>query len=122
MIERRPFPRYQIELPLEVFLGESQGFTGMGRDISRSGIGLELARDAVEALAQSGSVLNTGDRFHLTMEMQPPGAGRLVAECHTSFVRRLSQDRYIVGARFLNLDGGEARYEAFLAWCAAASQ
>ena len=118
MIERRPSPRYQVETPVVVYFEKSARFTGLTRDASRGGLGLELGRHAVEALAQGGSVLTTGDRFRVEIDGVPGGPDPVVVACRTSFVRRLAQDRYAIGAQFQRFEAGEARYDAFLARCA----
>lgn len=67
-------------------------------EVSLSGISLDVSRVAVETLARSGSTLLAGDHFRVfSVPGTPPIDG---IDCHTVVVRRLSRDKYLVGAAF----------------------
>ncbi len=122
MIERRLFPRYCVELRAEVWQPEGKVYQAIGTELGRGGVALDLDCAVVEGMACVGGKLNQGDRFRLRLHLgDVASGGMLSAECRAAYVRRLSQDRYAIGARFHHIEGGEARLEAFLSWCAESS-
>jgi hypothetical protein len=120
MIERRLFPRYPVELQAEVWSADDSPCVATCINLGRGGVELETGRNAVEALAQTGSILNAGDSFRMRLQLGRSGEGRgeLVVDCRATYVRRLSQDSYCLGVRFATIVDGEGRLGAYLAWCA----
>lgn len=79
-------------------------------DVSLTGMGLSIPRDAVVALAQGGSVLTPGDTFDLIISPFVEAADGVIGprlEARVRHVRRLSQYLYHVGVWFDALDQGQ---------------
>lgn len=107
MQERRLFPRYPLSRPLVLLGADGQRFEATSCDISRGGVGLLIDRATAVALARGGAVLTVGDHFDLVFPEGPgeAAAGTLTLDCRVRFIRRLSMDRYSVGAMFEQVDG-----------------
>jgi hypothetical protein len=74
-------------------------------DLSVAGIGLEMGREGVLGLAQSGSILCPGDRLEVVLPSAVLAAqGDLDLQCRVKEVRRISLEKYIVGIWFEELD------------------
>ena len=111
MIEQRLLPRFPLQLSAEVLRNGTSRYAATTRDIARGGVGLEVDSHAVTALAQGGSVLTTGDQFDVRISDVPAKDGRMAVlqiRCQAHFVRRLSQNRYAVGAKFVRFDSPES--------------
>jgi len=98
MQERRLSPRYPFTRPVEVRGRRREVFAARSCDISGAAIGLVMARSAVIALAQGGSILTTGDQFEVVLARDG-----LSLDCRVRHIRRLSQEQYMVGAWFADL-------------------
>jgi hypothetical protein len=110
MLERRIVPRYPFERPVELSSPQGRQFVAEGCDISAVGICMTLSHAAVVALAQGGGLLTPGDAVQVEIALpmaQQAAEVRLAVACRVSHVRRQSQDRYIVAARFANLRRAE---------------
>ena len=109
MQERRLSPRYAYSQPVELSDRRGVSYQGRSNEISVTGIGLLLSRHVVVALAQGGSILTTGDRFHLILpgSLNPSSQGGLTLECRVTTVRRLSREEYQVGASFVDPSTGQ---------------
>jgi hypothetical protein len=103
MHDRRLFPRYSLSSPVEVCNRQGACFEAQSWEISSVGIGLQMSRGAVLGLGQGGSILTTGDQFELIMAgaADPYFGDSLRVDCWVGHVRRLSQEQYVVGARFV---------------------
>lgn len=84
-----------------------------------AGVGVEVSRETVQALAQGGAVLTAGDNFQVLLGQATLGAdsaGVLCLDCRAQVVRRLSLDQYHVAALFHGLDSdAEAALGALIA-------
>ena len=109
MQERRLFPRYMFERQVQLRGPRGETFDARGCDLSIAGIGLQLRRPVVQALAQGGSVLTIGDPFELILSTAGDHArwAGLTLACRVKHVRRLSQEEYLVAAWFSNLDSAQ---------------
>ncbi len=114
--DRRLFPRYSFTRPAAVRGPDGALLEARSRDISAVGISLLMARDAVAALAQGGSILTIGDRFQLLLPSTLGSSleGDLTLKCRATYVRRLSLVEYQVGARFLDPTAGQKTRIALL--------
>jgi hypothetical protein len=111
MFEQRLLPRYPLQRSAEVLRNGTLRYPAITRDIARGGVGLEVDSHAVAALAQGGTVLTTGDQFDVRLSDVPAADGRmsvLKIRCQAHFVRRLSQNRYVIGAKFIHFDSPES--------------
>lgn len=111
MIEQRLLPRYPLQRSAEVLRSGTLRYAATIRDIALGGVGLEVDSHAAAALAQAGSVLTTGDQFDVRLCDVPAsngGTAVLQIRCQAHFVRRLSQTRYAVGAKFIRFDSPES--------------
>lgn len=102
MQERRLYPRYSLSLPVEVRSQQGERFDAHSWEVSSVGIGLQMSRGTVVALAETGSILTTGDQFEVIMAdaADPYFGDSLRVDCRVRHVRRLSQEQYQVGAWF----------------------
>ncbi len=76
-------------------------FDAESSDISVNGIVLQTTRHAVVGLAQGGAILTAGDRVKLRLYPETANNGNgILLEGRARHVRRLSQDRYLVGVWF----------------------
>lgn len=109
MQERRIFPRFSLERPVELRAPDGSSFEALSSDISVGGIGLRLSHAAVVALAQGGTILTTGDCFELVLPgtLNASGQGGLTLECRVKHVRRLSRHEFHVGAWFVDPTPGQ---------------
>lgn len=110
MQERRLFPRYPLSRSVLLQNGNGDRFAATSSDISEGGIGLLIDRATAVALAQGGAVLTVGDRFDLVFagpddDLELAG---LLLDCRVRYIRRLSMDRYCVGAMFEDVDAPRA--------------
>lgn len=111
MFEQRLLPRYPLQRSAEVLRNGTLRYPATTRDIARGGVGLEVDSRAVAALAQGGAVLTTGDKFDVRLSDVPATDGTMVVlqiRCQAHFVRRLSQNRYAIGAKFIHFDSLES--------------
>jgi c-di-GMP-binding flagellar brake protein YcgR len=79
-------------------------------DVSLTGMGLSIDRDAARALAQGGSVLTPGDSFDLVLCPFVEAVDGVIGpklEARVRHARRLSQHEYHVGVWFDALDQGQ---------------
>ncbi|WP_078120073.1 PilZ domain-containing protein [Thiosocius teredinicola] len=101
MQERRLFPRYSYEQPMQLVGLDGELFDAESSDISVNGIVLQTTRHAVVGLAQGGAILTAGDRVKLRLYPETANNGNgILLEGRARHVRRLSQDRYLVGVWF----------------------
>lgn len=109
MPERRVFPRFPLERPVELRGPDGARFDVRSSDISVAGIGLRVSHTMVVALAQGGTILTTGDRFELVLPgtLNASAQGGLTLGCRVKQVRRLSQHEYHVGAWFIDPTPGQ---------------
>ena len=109
MKERRLSPRYTYTEMVGLLSLKGERFDARSCDISITGIGLLLTRATVVALAQSGSMLTTGDRFRLVLPgtLNASAQGGLTLNCRARHVRRLSREEYQVGVWFLDPTPGQ---------------
>ncbi|MDJ0739982.1 MAG: PilZ domain-containing protein [Gammaproteobacteria bacterium] len=102
MQERRLHPRFPVSWAARLGRGEGAWFDAEASDISIAGLGLSVSRDAVIALAQDGGLLTPGDTIEIRFVGGDGGPQTpLVYECLVRQVRRISQDRYVVGGLFV---------------------
>ena len=104
MQDRRLFPRYSYNSPVELRSRQGARFDAQSWEVSSVGIGLLMERSTVAALAQGGSILSTGDQFELIMvgAADPYFGDSLRVDCRVRHVRRLSQEQYLIGAWFVD--------------------
>ena len=108
-VDRRFSPRYPFVQTVELHDADGARYDARSSDISAVGISLLMARGAVVALAQGGSILTAGDRFQMLLPgtLNASVAGGLTLKCRVRHVRRLSRAEYQVGARFLDPTPGQ---------------
>lgn len=102
MHERRLTPRYSVEWPVTLHWQDSETFEVRACDISVTGIGLMVPRNAVVALAQGGSILTPGDRLQVGLAGAADSGAhdRVTLEGRVRHVRRLAHERYQLGIWF----------------------
>lgn len=101
MQERRLHPRYAVDWSVHVGDGAGESYDAVACNASLAGIGLEVTRAAIVGLARAGGMLLTGESFMLSSDATSPAIESVV--CRTVVVRRVAQDRYVVGASFVDL-------------------
>ena len=109
MQERRLYPRYPFEQPVELRGPKGDRFQARTCDISVAGMGVQLSHAMVVALAQGGMLLTTGDDFRLVLPgtLNDAMKGELTLDCRVKHVRRLSQNDYQVAVRFVDPTAGQ---------------
>lgn len=98
MLERRLHPRFSIDWPVRIGAETGALHDALASNISLSGIDLQVTHAVVVAMARSGGMLLPGDPFLLFSRdpmFQLDDIG-----CRTVLVRRISLERYVVGASF----------------------
>ena len=107
MQERRLYPRFPWAHSVRLRGARVEQFQAMSSDISVGGIGLELTRESVVALAQGGHILGPGDHLRVVLPADVAGGrGELDLRCRVRGVRRVSQEKYVAGTWFEQLDPG----------------
>jgi c-di-GMP-binding flagellar brake protein YcgR len=109
MIERRHFPRYSCELQLGICSPENGIYSVQANDISNAGISLMVSQSVLSRLSAEGLSLETGTRFQLTRVLNntDPEAAQTRFACQVMHVRRLSQEHYLIGAWFNDMEDTE---------------
>jgi hypothetical protein len=105
MHERRLYPRFPWVREVQLRGARGERFAARSFDLSVAGIGLEVSRDGVVGLAQSGGILCPGDHVGVLLSSAVAAAqGDLDLPCRVKEVRRVSLGRYVVGTWFEGLD------------------
>lgn len=99
MKERRLCPRYEFETDLSVQVGEARAYRVNSCDVSEVGISFYLSQSMLSSLNSAGQHLDIGDRIQLSLKDHAKGAD-IAVFCQIKHMRRLSQDRYLIGTWF----------------------
>lgn len=103
-------PRYRYKMEVTVCHNGGTSFAARTSDVSQHGMGLQLGREVVVALAQGGSVLTPGDRFEVVLSPHIASADGVIGPtllARVRHVRRLSQSDYHVGVWFNDPDASQ---------------
>ncbi len=77
-------------------------FPAQSHDVSLNSIGLDMMRSAVEGLAHDGAQLAPGDSVLVIVNYADDPSATLAGRVR--FVRRLSQQQFVVGVWFVDPD------------------
>ncbi len=90
-------------------------------DISPSGIQIECRHQLIEHLASFKSEAGLYPNFEMRFKLAQQGGAAIKSVCDVSYCRRLSQDKYHLGLKFISLsETDEARVLEFIDHTAAA--
>ena len=100
-------PRYRYNVEVTIYRKAEKCFAGRTSDVSLSGMGLQLTREVVIALAQGGNLLTPGDHFDVIFSPYVESVDGVIGPtlpARVRHVRRLSQHDYHVGVWFEDID------------------
>lgn len=106
MTEQRLAPRFACRWPVEVDGPEHRRFHAQAADISETGIAMLVDRAAAACLAPSGGVLSPRvPPVSIAVQVPgQPGVGGPRLEGRVRHIRRLSQEQYLIGIKFIEPD------------------
>lgn len=106
MSEQRLAPRFFCRWPVEVVGPEDRRFHAQAADISVTGIAMLVDRAAAACLAPSGGLLSPRVPPVSIAVQAPgnPGVGSRRLKGRVRHIRRLSQEQYLVGIKFIEPD------------------
>lgn len=117
---RRKFPRVPLQGEVDLQIA---GIVRSGKlmDISPSGLQIECRHQLIEHLAGFKSDAGLYPNFELRFKLVKRGSAAIKSICEVSYCRRLSQDTYHLGLRFISLsEADESRVMEFIDHAAAA--
>ncbi len=97
-MERRRFPRVEVEIPAKVHLASGDQVPVQIRDLSSAGLQIQCDSIDSERIAPDGNHLHQGQPLEVTVSFNL-AQDRFCLECRLVFVRRASQDLYVIGLR-----------------------
>ena len=106
MSEQRLSPRFFCRWPVEIVGPEDRRFHAQAADSSVTGMAMLVDRAAAACLAPAGGVLSPRVP-PVSVSVQVPGqaeVGKLRLQGRIRHIRRLSQDQYLIGVRFIDPD------------------
>lgn len=113
MQERRRVPRFNYACALPVRRAGGEQLPAFTTDVSLTGMGLKITRQALLVLADGDRLLMPGDRFEIVLPAADPAReSQLGLSARVRHVRRVSLEQYHVGVWF---DACEPPQEAALA-------
>lgn len=116
-IERRRFPRVEVELLGEMISANGEELPAAVDNISIGGI--QLRCDAITALRMTprGHLTSKGDRvdFDVRLQLDDGVSSTLSVRCRVIFCHRVAQHDYRMGLEFIDLDTERSgRVEQFI--------
>jgi len=117
---RRKFPRVPLQGKVDLQLAGMER-SGELMDISPSGLQIECRHHLVEHLSNFKSEAGLFPHFELRFKLARHGGAAIKSICDVSYCRRLSQDKYYLGLKFISLsEADESRVMDFIDHAAAA--
>jgi hypothetical protein len=108
MKERRIAPRYRCDFTVAVEV-EKQRYDFAASNISVTGLAVQVSQSAKQALAGLEMRLEVGDQLSLLLPAVDGGLPSVAARCQVQYVRRLSQQAWLMGCQFIDLDSATQR-------------
>ncbi|MBT8439860.1 MAG: PilZ domain-containing protein [Gammaproteobacteria bacterium] len=105
MKERRFAPRYRCDFTVAVEV-EKQRYDFAAHNISATGLAVQVSQSAKQALAGFDMRLEVGDQLNLLLPTDDAGQPSVPARCQVQYVRRLSQEAWLMGCQFVDPDAG----------------
>lgn len=103
MKERRFAPRYSCDFPVLVET-QAQRYELASSNLSAMGLALQLPQPVKQTLAESGVNLDTGNHLKILLPRVNEAFPSVLMECQVQYMRRLSQDSWLMGCQFVELD------------------
>jgi len=113
MKERRFAPRYRCDFSVAVEV-EKQRYDFAARNISLSGLAVEVSQATKQTLAEFDIRLDVGDPLTLLLPAVDQRQPYIPASCQVQYLRRLSQESWLMGCLFI--DPGAAITQAAEGW------
>lgn len=98
-MERRRFPRIEVDIPGKVSLESGVQVPVQIRDLSSAGLQIQCDGIDSERIVPDGNVIRQGQPLEVTISFNLAQDGFCLA-CRLVFVRRASQDLYVIGLRY----------------------
>lgn len=108
MKERRFAPRYRCDFSVAVEV-EKQRYDFAARNISLTGLAMEISQSTKQALAGFDIRLDVGDPLTLLLPAVGKDRASIPASCQVQYLRRLSQDSWLMGCQFTDPDAAITR-------------
>jgi hypothetical protein len=105
MKERRFAPRYSCDFTVAVEV-EKQRHEFAVRNISALGLAVEFSQLLKQILAGLGMRLDVGDHLNLLLPAVDGKPPSVPVRCQVQYLRRLSQDSWLMGCQFVKPDSG----------------
>lgn len=103
MKERRFAPRYSCDFTVAVEV-EKQRYDFAACNISVAGLSVEVPQPVKQALADVDIRLDVGDQLNLLLPAVGKDRPSVPASCQVQYLRRLSQESWLMGCQFVDLD------------------
>ena len=113
MKERRFAPRYRCDFSVAVEV-EKQRYSFAARNISLTGLAVEVSQSTKQTLAGFDIRLDVGDPLTLLLPAVGKDRPSIPASCQVQYLRRLSQDSWLMGCQFT--DPGAAITQTVEGW------
>ncbi len=98
-MERRRFPRTEVEIPGKVDLPSGIQVPVQIRDLSSAGLQIQCDAIDSERIAPDGNHLHQGQPLAVSVSFNLVH-DNFCLDCRLVFVRRASQDLYVIGLRY----------------------
>lgn len=117
---RRKFPRVPLQGEVDLQIAGIMR-SGELMDISPAGIQIECRHQLIEHLSGFKSEAGLFPNFEMRFKLAKQGGSAVKSVCEVSYCRRLSQDKYHLGLKFISLsEADESRVMEFIDHAAAA--
>ena len=103
MKERRFAPRYRCNFTVAVEV-EKQRYDFAADNISLAGLAVQVPQSTKQALAGFDMRLDVGDQLNLLLPSVVGGQPSIPAKCQVQYMRRLSQESWLMGCQFIDPD------------------
>ena len=108
MKERRIGPRYRCNFTVAVEV-EKQRYDFAAHNISVRGLAVQVSQSAKQALAGLDMRLDVGDQVNLLLPSADGELPSILARCRVQYMRRLSQESWLMGCQFIDLDAATSQ-------------
>ena len=108
MKERRFAPRYRCDFSVAVEV-EKQRYDFAAHNISMAGVALEVSQSVKQVLSGVDIRLDVGDQLSLLLPAVGKERPSVPASCQVQYLRRLSQESWLMGCQFVDLDAAASQ-------------
>jgi hypothetical protein len=101
--ERRFAPRYSCDFPVVMEI-DNNHYEFAACNISITGMSLQFSLPVKQELSSLGVRLDAGDRLGILLPARKHELPSVLSACQVQYVRRLSQESYLMGCQFVDPD------------------